>query len=152
MLVAWPHFAIGTAPTNSRIKIKLTSSPDPENDTTEAMAQHETSTTALGLGELGIQNDCKVFHNLTYEQLADHEKKFNEGTFVANGTFAVDTGKFTGRSPKDKFIVKQAPSQDNVWWGSINQPTTPEVFDTLYNKAAKHFSSVDRIWRGSTTS
>ncbi|KAE9069156.1 hypothetical protein PF005_g29895, partial [Phytophthora fragariae] len=70
---------------------------------TEAMAQHETTTAALGLGEFGIQNDCKVFHNLTYEQLADHEKKFNEGTFVANGTFAVDTGKFTGRSPKDKF-------------------------------------------------
>ncbi|ETL43718.1 hypothetical protein L916_05842, partial [Phytophthora nicotianae] len=105
------------------------------------MAQHETTTAALGLGELGIENGCKVFHNLTYEQLADHEKKYNEGTFVANGTFAVDTGKFTGRLPKDKFIVKQEPSQDNVWWGSINQPTTPEVFDALYAKAAKHFSS-----------
>ncbi|ETK90304.1 hypothetical protein L915_05906, partial [Phytophthora nicotianae] len=56
------------------------------------MAQHETTTAALGLGELGIENGCKVFHNLTYEQLADHEKKYNEGTFVANGTFAVDTG------------------------------------------------------------
>ncbi|KAG1703842.1 hypothetical protein DVH05_006853 [Phytophthora capsici] len=110
------------------------------------MAQHETTTAALGLGELGIDNGCKVFHNLTYEQLADHEKQYNEGSFVANGTFAVDTGKFTGRSPKDKFIVKQEPSQENVWWGSINQPTTPEVFDALYAKAAKHFSSVDRMY------
>ncbi|KAF1775720.1 Phosphoenolpyruvate carboxykinase, C-terminal [Phytophthora cactorum] len=100
------------------------------------MAQHETTTAALNLGELGIDNGCKVFHNLTYEQLADHEKKYNEGTFVANGTFAVDTGKFTGRSPKDKFIVKQEPSQDNVWWG----------FDALYAKAAKHFSAVDRMY------
>lgn len=108
--------------------------------------QHETTTTALGLDELGIQNSCKVFHNLTHEQLADHERTFNEGTFVANGTFAVDTGKYTGRSPKDKFIVKQAPSQDNVWWGSINQPTTIDVFEALYAKVVNHFSSVDRMY------
>ena len=110
------------------------------------MAHHETTTAALNLEELGIQNGCKVFHNLTYEQIADHEKQYKEGSFVANGTFAVDTGKFTGRSPKDKFIVKQKPSQDNIWWGSINQLTTVEVFDVLYAKAAKHFSSVDRLY------
>uniref|UniRef100_M4BDG1 Phosphoenolpyruvate carboxykinase (ATP) n=1 Tax=Hyaloperonospora arabidopsidis (strain Emoy2) TaxID=559515 RepID=M4BDG1_HYAAE len=110
------------------------------------MAPHETTTAALGLSQLGIENDCTVFHNLPYDQLADHEKRYNEGSFVANGTFAVDTGKFTGRSPKDKFIVKQAPSQDKVWWGAINQPTTAAVFDTLYDKAAKHFSSVDRMY------
>jgi ATP-dependent phosphoenolpyruvate carboxykinase len=109
--------------------------------------QHETSTKQLNLGGLGIENpSAKVFHNLTYDQLADHEKQYNEGVFTANGTFAVDTGKFTGRSPKDKFIVKQAPSQDNIWWGEINQPTTPEVFDALLAKATKHFSQVERMY------
>jgi ATP-dependent phosphoenolpyruvate carboxykinase len=107
---------------------------------------HETSTKQLGLGNIGIDNNCTVYHNLTYAQLAEHEQKYEEGTFVANGTFAVDTGKFTGRSPKDKFIVKQAPSQDNIWWGEINQPTTPEVFDILLGKATKHFSQVDRMY------
>ncbi|KAJ0411770.1 hypothetical protein ATCC90586_006729 [Pythium insidiosum] len=111
------------------------------------MAQlHETTTQALHLEKLGIQNSCTVFHNLTYEQLAEHERKYNEGHFVANGTFAVDTGKFTGRSPKDKFIVKQQPSQDHIWWGDVNQPTTPEVFDALAAKASKHFCGVDRMY------
>ncbi|TYZ63815.1 hypothetical protein PybrP1_007347 [[Pythium] brassicae (nom. inval.)] len=111
------------------------------------MAQHESSTAQLNLGALGIENPtAKVFHNLTYEQLAEHELKYAEGSFTANGTFAVDTGKFTGRSPKDKFIVKQAPSQDNIWWGDVNQPTTPEVFDALLDKAVKHFSQVERMY------
>lgn len=108
---------------------------------------HETSTKQLGLDAIGIDNpSSNVYHNLTYAQLAEHEEKYHEGSFVANGTFAVDTGKFTGRSPKDKFIVKQAPSDQNVWWGEINQPTTPEVFDILLAKATKHFSGVDRMY------
>ncbi|KAI9915638.1 hypothetical protein PsorP6_007671 [Peronosclerospora sorghi] len=103
------------------------------------MAPHETTAAALGLGERGITNMCK-------DQLADQEKKYNEGSFVANGTFAVDTGKFTGCSPKDKFIAKQPPSEDNVGWGPMNQPTTTDVFDALYDKAIKHFSSLDRMY------
>ncbi|KAI9920225.1 hypothetical protein PsorP6_015922 [Peronosclerospora sorghi] len=70
-------------------------------------------------------------------------KKYNEGSFVANGTFAVDTGKFTGCSPKDNFIVKQPPSEDNVGWGPMNKPTTAEVFDALYDKAIKNLCSLD---------
>ena len=53
-------------------------------------------------------------------------------------TFGVDTGKFTGRSPKDKWIVKSATSGKNIWWGDINQPTTPKVFDSILNKATNH--------------
>lgn len=55
-----------------------------------------------------------------------------QGTFVANGTFAVDTGKFTGRSPKDKWIVKQPPSEKNLWWGKVNQPISSKVRQTDY--------------------
>ncbi|KAI9916468.1 hypothetical protein PsorP6_017163 [Peronosclerospora sorghi] len=102
------------------------------------MTPHETTTAALGLGERGITNTCK-------EQLADQEKKYNERSFVANGTFSVDTGKFTGCSPKDTLIVKQPPSEDNVGWGPMNHLTTAEVLDVLYDKAIKHFSSLDRM-------
>src|SRR5690242_15505416 len=69
-----------------------------------------------------------------------------QGTFTANGTFAVETGKFTGRSPKDKWIVKQAPSEKNVWWGKVNQPISSQVFDDLYAKAVKHYNSLKDIY------
>jgi ATP-dependent phosphoenolpyruvate carboxykinase len=109
-------------------------------------SKHETHVEVLGLDRLGIKNECPVYHNLTYKLLKEHEAKNGEGIFTANGTFAVDTGKFTGRSPKDKYIVKQQPSEDNIWWGEINQPTTPQVFDELYDKAVRHFCDVDKIY------
>ncbi|KAI9920450.1 hypothetical protein PsorP6_015520 [Peronosclerospora sorghi] len=86
------------------------------------MAPHETTSAALGLGARGITKTCK---------LVDQEKKDNERSFVANGTFAVDTGKCTGRSRKDKFLGKQPPSEDHVGWGPRNPPTTAEVVDAL---------------------
>lgn len=70
----------------------------------------------------------------------------SQGTFVANGTFAVDTGKFTGRSPKDKWIVKQAPSEDKLWWGSVNQPMKGEVFEELYKKCVAHYNKLDKAY------
>lgn len=80
----------------------------------------------LGLESLGISNDsATVYRNLSYEDIAVHERENNEGVVAANGTFAVDTGKFTGRSPKDKWFVKQAPSEKDIWWGDINQPIEP---------------------------
>jgi ATP-dependent phosphoenolpyruvate carboxykinase len=97
--------------------------------------------------DLGIVNPHLILHhNLSYEELALHEKEKNEGVFTANGTFAVDTGKFTGRSPSDKWIVKQGESAKNIWWGPVNQATTPEVFDDLYTKCIKHYNSLDEAY------
>lgn len=58
----------------------------------------------------------------------------------------MDTGKFTGRSPKDKWIVKQAPSEDNLWWGSVNQPINGEVFEELYKKCVAHYNTLDKAY------
>ena len=57
--------------------------------------------------------------------------------------FTVDTGKFTGRSPGDKWIVKNIGSESdaNIDWGKVNQPTSPEVFDELYEKAVNYFNT-----------
>jgi ATP-dependent phosphoenolpyruvate carboxykinase len=62
-------------------------------------------------------------------------------------TFTVDTGKFTGRSPKDKWIVKNigTESDANIDWGKVNQATSPEVFEELYEKAIKHFNGKVRF-------
>ncbi|MBK1973213.1 phosphoenolpyruvate carboxykinase (ATP) [Campylobacter sp. TTU-622] len=88
---------------------------------------------------LGLEN-IKVFYNLSYEELNEHEKNNKEGESCLNGTFCVDTGIFTGRSPKDKYFVKQDPSQNYISWGKINQPITKELFEKLLKKAKKQLS------------
>lgn len=97
----------------------------------------------------GITNPSTIFCNLSYPELAQHEKDNKEGIFTTHDNcFAVDTGIFTGRSPKDRWIVKNAGSisEANIDWGKVNQPTTPEVFDDLYEKAIKHMNTLDKIY------
>ncbi len=57
-----------------------------------------------------------------------------QGVEASSGALAVNTGEFTGRSPKDRFIVKDSITKDKVWWGDINIPFDPEKFDALYDK------------------
>jgi len=89
---------------------------------------------------LGLKSVGKVYRNLSYDELFAHETNNEEGRVSANGTMMVDTGKFTGRSPKDKYFVKQAPSQDNIAWGSINKPVSAEIFDELYAEVIDYLS------------
>jgi len=92
---------------------------------------------------LGLKSVGKVYRNLGYEELFAHETDNAEGKVSANGTMMVDTGKFTGRSPKDKYFVKQAPSQDNIAWGNINKPVSAEIFDELYTEVIDYLSGKD---------
>jgi ATP-dependent phosphoenolpyruvate carboxykinase len=102
---------------------------------------------SLGLEKFGITNaSTKVHHNLSYADIAKHEDANKEGQFIANGTYTIDTGKFTGRSPKDKYIVDQEPSNKNIWWGDINQPIKSEVFDDLYKKVTGHYSKAEKVY------
>lgn len=89
---------------------------------------------------LGSDNIKEIFHNLSYDELNAHEKANNEGLSTDNDTFCVDTGIFTGRSPKDKYFVKQDPSSKYIAWGKINQPITKELFDKLLTKAKQELS------------
>jgi ATP-dependent phosphoenolpyruvate carboxykinase len=95
----------------------------------------------LGIDKYGISYGGVVHHNLSYDDIAEHEGANAEGVFASNGTFVCETGKFTGRSPKDKYVVEQEPSKHNLWWGAINQPVKEEVFDVLYEKVTSHYSS-----------
>lgn len=90
--------------------------------------------------KLGLENPKQIFHNLSYDELKQHEIANNEGRLTQNGTFVVDTGVFTGRSPKDKYFVKQDPSQKFISWGKINQPITAELFNKLLAKAKAQLS------------
>ena len=100
----------------------------------------------MGLDKLGITGPSTVYRNLTYQELFDHEVANKEGVVAKaeyGDTFTVDTGKYTGRSPKDRFIVLNPGSEtaENMDWNDINQPTTPEVFHELYDKAVKYFNT-----------
>lgn len=90
--------------------------------------------------DLGLDNIKEIFHNLSYDELNIHEKANNEGLSTDNDTFCVDTGIFTGRSPKDKYFVKQKPSSKYIAWGKVNQPITKELFDKLLTKAKQELS------------
>lgn len=96
-----------------------------------------------GLENLGLEDIGQVFYNLNYDELLKHEIQNKEGICTKNGTFSVDTGIFTGRSPKDKYFVKQDPSQKYIAWGNINQAISEELFEKLLAKAKKQLSNSD---------
>lgn len=79
-------------------------------------------------------NAAEVFDNLTTEELVAKAIERKEGVLADTGALAADTGKFTGRSPKDKFVVKDETTEDSVWWGPVNQAYDPEKFDQLLAK------------------
>ncbi len=78
--------------------------------------------------------------NLSPAQLVEEAIKNNEGVLTSTGALMCDTGKFTGRSPKDRFIVKDANTANSVWWGDINLPVSDETFDRLYSQMMKFLS------------
>ncbi len=90
--------------------------------------------------DLGLKSVGRLCHNPSYDELFAHEMKNREGIIAANGTMMVDTGKFTGRSPKDKYFVHQLPSSQNITWGRVNQPMAPEVFDELYAEVVDYLA------------
>jgi phosphoenolpyruvate carboxykinase (ATP) len=82
---------------------------------------------------LGIQA-AQVFWNQSPAQLTEFALQNGEGVLADNGAIMCDTGTFTGRSPKDKFTVKDAKTENTVWWGDINFPISPEHFEALEAK------------------
>lgn len=91
---------------------------------------------AAGLESVGLQEAKEVLWNLTPAELEEKAVKNGEGALTDTGALMCDTGKFTGRSPKDRFIVKDEKTADTVWWGDINIGFDPEKFDQLHIKMA----------------
>jgi len=94
----------------------------------------------LSARDLGLKSVGTILHNLSYAELFELETKKAEGRISQNGTVMVDTGKFTGRSPKDKYFVHQKPSFENIAWGKVNAAMAPEVFDELYSEVIDYLS------------
>ncbi|MEJ8546882.1 phosphoenolpyruvate carboxykinase (ATP) [Brevibacillus borstelensis] len=85
--------------------------------------------------------NTKVHANLPVARLVEMAVQRGEGIMTDRGAFNALTGKFTGRSPKDKFVVDEASVHDKVNWGPVNQPITPEKFQALYQDVMEHLQT-----------
>ncbi|HVB14956.1 MAG TPA: phosphoenolpyruvate carboxykinase [Stellaceae bacterium] len=88
----------------------------------------------FGLGEQGMRHFGTVHWNLTAPYLYEHAVRRSEGVLGLGGSFVVNTGRHTGRSPRDKYIVNDSGTKDAVDWGPINQPLDPARFDSLQQR------------------
>ncbi|HEY9605198.1 MAG TPA: phosphoenolpyruvate carboxykinase (ATP), partial [Allocoleopsis sp.] len=87
-----------------------------------------------GLESLRLKNLGHICRNLSVPQLIEHAIVRQEGILASNGAFCVRTGKYTGRSPKDKFIVDEPSIHDEIDWNEVNVPISVEKFDRLYER------------------
>ncbi|MCL4130971.1 UNVERIFIED_CONTAM: hypothetical protein GTU68_023302 [Idotea baltica] len=94
------------------------------------------------LGYLGLQN-VNAQWNLPPAKLTEITLSLGQGQLSDSGALAIDTGEFTGRSPKDRFIVKDDLTSDLVDWGEINIPFESDKFDALYNKVINYLEDKD---------
>jgi len=101
---------------------------------------------SISLKEYGLETN-RIFYQLDPEQLHQITLERGMGKVASNGALAVNTGEFTGRSPMDRFIVKDNITADKVWWGNINIPFSPEKFNSLYIKVITYLKDKDLFVR-----
>ncbi len=104
------------------------------------MVEYDQDSKTISLEPYGIIN-AKVNYQLSPDQL--HESTIAKGLGVetSTGALAINTGEFTGRSPKDRFIVKDDITKNQVWWSNINIPFEPDAFERLYKKVVMYLSN-----------
>jgi len=103
------------------------------------MANNQNSKVEKDLKDHGITN-AEIKYNLSPEKLQSITVEKGLGQETADNVLAVNTGEFTGRSPKDRYLVKDDITKDEVWWGEINKPIEPETFDSLYAKITDYLA------------
>jgi len=91
----------------------------------------------------GIQPNGDVFWDLSTPELIEHALKRGEGTLANHGLLVVDTVPYTGRSPKDKFIVREDTTDADIWWGDVNHPMDNTTYETLYQRVVDHLGQRD---------
>ena len=85
----------------------------------------------FGLDHHGVVNPAATNWNQGAERLYEETVRLGLGTISEGGALVVETGKYTGRSANDKFIVEEKSSRDNIWWGSVNKPIASKNFDSM---------------------
>lgn len=101
------------------------------------------------LSYLELDRARNVFYQLTPAELVETAIKRNEGVLADTGALAVDTGEFTGRSPRDRFIVEDSITRNSVWWSKVNIKFSPDKFDILFQKITAYLNRRDVFVRDS---
>lgn len=100
-----------------------------------------------GIDNHGIRNPGEVFWNLAPAELVEHAVRRGEGELVATGPFNAVTAPHTGRSPNDRFVVREPVAESEVWWGKVNVPFDAEKYATLREELLAHLEGKDLFVR-----
>ena len=101
------------------------------------MSSSAKNTKTISLKQYGIEHD-HINYQLSSSELHAIVLEKGMGKEASSGAIAINTGEFTGRSPMDRFIVKDKITEEKVWWGDINIPFEPAKFDVLYDKVISY--------------
>ncbi|MFG0257461.1 MAG: phosphoenolpyruvate carboxykinase (ATP) [Phycisphaerales bacterium JB043] len=88
----------------------------------------------------------RVHRNLSTPCLIEHALLEGEGILAENGAFVAGTGDRTGRSPKSKYLEDTPDIHDTIWWGNVNQPMAPDVFEQIEGIAREHLESAEKLY------
>lgn len=92
-----------------------------------------------------MTSNATRYIDLSVAELIEHAISRGEGKLAANGAFVSETGRRTGRSPKDRFIVQEETTASDIQWGNVNQPIEPEKFDALWARVEAHVQAGDHF-------
>ena len=98
------------------------------------------------LAKLGLRSTENVHYQLSPEELVQDTLRIGEGVLNDTGALVIRTGEFTGRAPKDKFIVKDEITADTVHWNEFNQPIEGKYFDIIYKKVLAYLENLPEFW------
>jgi phosphoenolpyruvate carboxykinase (ATP) len=101
---------------------------------------------SFDLAAQGITTTANLNWNLITAPLVEHAVRRGEGILAADGPLVVETGKHTGRSANDKFIVRDATTEDTIWWGKTNKSMTPEQFAALKEDFYAELAKKDTLY------
>ena len=110
------------------------------------MASYDPATKTISLTSYGITHD-RIHYQLSSSALHQKTEGNGMGKTASSGALAVHTGEFTGRSPMDRFIVKDEITEEKIWWGDINIPFESEAFDLLYDKVISYLNDKELFVR-----
>ncbi len=96
------------------------------------------STKIIETDVLQLLSNKQVHVNLPAAKLVEHALRANEGILTSTGALSTTTGKYTGRSPRDKFIVDESSVHDHIAWGPVNRPIAPEHFERIYQRLLQY--------------
>ncbi len=101
---------------------------------------------SYGISHHGLAPSGMVHWNLSPAELVEEAARHGEGVLTAEGPFNAITAPHTGRSPKDRFVVREPQSQAHIWWGEVNTPVSEETFEALHQQIADYLNQQENLY------